>query len=73
MTETEKKKQYRRSVSTRGCFEKTDKIYEPLTRHIKKKGRTQINNFGKNKTDISTDITEIQGISINYYVRNYYK
>ena len=53
-------------------FEKINKIDKPLARIIKKKREnTQINRFGNEKGEITTDTVEIQRIIRDYYKQLY--
>ena len=53
-------------------FEKINKIDKPLARLIKKKKvKTQINRFKKEKGEVTTDTTEIQRIMRDYYKQLY--
>ena len=49
-------------------FEKINKIDKPLARHIRKKGeKNQINKVRNENAEITTDNTEIQRITRDYY------
>ena len=58
---------------TKSCFfEKINKTDKPVARLIKKKrGKTQINNIGNEKGEVTTDNGEIQRIIRDYYEKLY--
>ena len=53
-------------------YEKINKIDKPFARYIKKKmEKTQINTFGNEKRELTTDTVEIQRIMRDYYKQLY--
>ena len=53
-------------------FQKINKIDKPLARHIRKKGeKNQINKVRNENAEITTDNTEIQRITRDYYQQLY--
>ena len=52
-------------------FEKINKIDKTLARLIKKKRETQINRIRNEKGEVTTDTTEIQSITRDYYKQLY--
>ena len=70
--QTNKKKNIDKINETKKCFlEKINKIDKPLARLIKKKERTHFNKIRKEKGNVTTDITELQRIIRDYYMKPY--
>ena len=67
-------KKTRAKINKTKCwfFEKINKIYKPLARHIKKqRERTQINKIRNEKGEVTTDTAEIQNTLRDYYKQLY--
>ena len=70
INEIETKKTIEKINETKSWFfEKINKIDKPLARLIKKKReRSQVNIIRHEKGEVTTDITEIQRVSRDYYM-----